>query len=121
MTGRPTSYSSETLSKTFEYLQRCIDKKDIPYVEELAIEILGVDDDTLVEWAKEHPEFSAAIKELKTLQKLRLQKGSTIGKYNPSSAIFQLKANHGMIETEKRILSGDQAQPLRVIIEDFME
>jgi hypothetical protein len=135
--GRPCIYCQrkEEIQKTAEeYIEkaRSTQKPYIPYKEELAM-IVGVDDETLGLWAVkkkeetvdgvttttlEHPEFSVTIKRLMTLQKLLLLK-RTIGRFNPTGAIFQLKVNHGAIETEKKVLAGDKDEPLEVrIVED---
>ncbi len=125
--GRPTKYNEEILQKANVYLESFIfpkeieievqiDKKDgqaiygmkkfpnpklsaVPYIEELAFE-LEVDDDTIVEWAKIYPDFSATIKRVKQLQKVRLL-DKTLDKFSATGAIFQLKVNHAMIETNR--------------------
>lgn len=120
--GRPTKYNEKMLQKAKAYYLSFIEAEPFldedqkiknprynypPYIEELSLE-LDVDDDTIVEWSKIHKDFSATIKKIKKLQKLRLydksmQKSSTTG------AIFQLKVNHGMIETSKTdITSGGE-------------
>lgn len=50
-----------------------------------------------------HPEFSYAIKKLKTYQRERLINDGLYGgkKVNAAMAIFLLKANHGMVERTK--------------------
>lgn len=95
------------------------EKASIPFIEELAM-ILDRDDETIQLWAEketegvlEHPELNASIKVLMNIQKLRL-KQRTLGRYNPTGAIFQLKANHGLIETEKKVLTGDGNSPLLI-------
>ena len=72
----------------------------MPFIEELAL-ILDVNDDSIVEWTKEHEEFSATVKRLKMLQRLHLKKGALEKKLHPSISVFLLKANHGMNEDEK--------------------
>jgi hypothetical protein len=98
-TGRPSKYSPEIAEKAADYVRRMIKKQQVPYIEELAL-ILNVNDDTLVEWAKEHDEFSATVKKLKTLQKLCLKRDALERKVHPTMAIFLLKANHGLSEKE---------------------
>ncbi|MFA6039332.1 MAG: terminase small subunit [Candidatus Peribacteraceae bacterium] len=99
--GRPTKYGSDIVASARRYVENCARTKEIPFIEELALQ-LGVDDDTIVEWAKKHDEFSATIKQLRLLQRLYLQKDSLSRKIHPTSAIFLLKANHGFMEAEKR-------------------
>lgn len=101
---RPTKYSPEILKKTEEYLRNAVpENMDIPTIEGLSIE-LDVDDDTIVCWAKKHKELSAAIKRLKRLQKKYLMNIGLFGgkEINSNVAVFLLKANHGMMETDKR-------------------
>lgn len=121
--GQPTKYSEAKLLHTQEYVERYKQlKTKQPYIEELALE-LGVDDTTICNWAeatnedgsRKYPEFFAAIKMLKTLQKFRLLE-KTLYQF-PTGAIFQLKANHNMIESEKRILQGEKsADPIKIIV-----
>lgn len=97
------------------------EKATIPFIEELA-DILDVDDETIDRWAArklpeseefEHPEFHQTFGRLKNIQKLRLLQ-RTLGRYNPTGAIFQLKVNHGAVETEKKIITGDSNAPLLI-------
>ncbi|MHB9161692.1 MAG: hypothetical protein ACYC6W_12525 [Nitrosotalea sp.] len=126
--GAPCEYcpNKESILKiTNEYLAKCESIKGVsgvPFIEALQLK-LKCDDETILEWAKrktregklEHPDFNAAIKRLKIMQRLGLLE-KTLGRFNPTGAIFQLKVNHGMIETEKRILAGDSHEPLEIII-----
>lgn len=123
--GRPCKYCAksekyQTLSD--DYVQRFLVAKEkliIPFAEELAL-ILNVLPETLSIWSTktlpdseklEHPEFAHTYKKLLTIQKLRLLQ-RTLGRFNPTGAIFQLKVNHGLIEAEKKILTGDSKEPL---------
>lgn len=74
---------------------------EVPYIEELALE-LGINDDTVVDWAKKYKPFSATYKKIQILQKLRLL-NKTLEKNSATGSIFQLKVNHNMIETQKNI------------------
>lgn len=93
------------------------DKPFVPYKEELAIK-MGIHSETLLEWGKKaefHPEITEALKTVEDYQKLRLQQ-RVMGRYNPTGAIFLLKANHKFIETEKQILAGDRSEPVQIEI-----
>ncbi len=124
--GRPSKYNEGMLMKAKDYYDLCSGKKDgkkrMPFIEELAMEC-GVNDDTIIEWTKidENEEYSATIKNIKNLQKLRtVQQG--YGAKNPTFAIFMLKANHGMMETEKRVLAGEKnAEPIQVSSVNYSE
>lgn len=78
----------------------------MPFIEDLQLE-LKADDDTIVEWAKVHPKFSAAIKRLKIKQRSALLKASLRKDFNVAGAIFQLKVNHNMKETSVSEIKGD--------------
>lgn len=108
--GRPTKYNEEVLSIAQFYVQQCQHDQQMPFIEELAL-ALEVNEDTVVEWAKEHDEFSVAVKKLKMLQKLYLKKGALGKKLHPSLSIFLLKANHGMNEEDTA-----EQKPMEVIV-----
>lgn len=104
--GRPTKYSEEILAKAQAYLQECLDiVNSFPSVEGLSIR-LGITDETVNEWTKEKPEFSAAVKVIKLLQKERLQSQGLHNRVNATMAIFLLKANHGLVDTQRTELTG---------------
>lgn len=108
--GRPTSYSEEVLQKAYDYLDECDREFQIPYIQELAL-VLGVNQDTLYEWAKaknednnlRYPEFSEALKMIKSCQELKLLRSSMYA-FSSTGSLFQLKTNHGYVETEKRVI-----------------
>ncbi len=127
--GRPCDFCRDPqtiLKKVKLYLEYCEGKVDgkmhIPFLQELCgygyLEMLTT---TMWDWVKsedhkaEHAELSNAIKTLMERQQLRLLQ-RTLGAHNPVGAIFQLKANHGMIETEKKLLVGDKGAPLETVI-----
>jgi hypothetical protein len=124
--GRPTKYSEEMLSKAQGYFLKCYGKIDgnirMPFIEELALE-LGVNDDTVVEWANKknddgsliYPEFSATYSRILLLQKFRLKQTGLKGK-NQSFVQFLLNVNHGMVSAEKQILTGDKDNKLEIVI-----
>jgi hypothetical protein len=108
--GRPTKYSSARLGQVTKYLNECRkDENKFPMVEDLAFQ-MNVDDDTLVEWAKIHPEFSAAIKKVKAYQRSWLQRNGLTGKVNTTMSIFLLKANHGLIEVQRQEITGKDGE-----------
>ena len=116
--ARPTDYSEEKLKIAQDYFNYCNTNKKIPYLERLAIN-LDITRETLYQWSKDKenkPEFSYTIKRLEDLQRLALLEMSIKKDSFTPGQIFQLKANHGMIETEKRILAGDKDAPLGVVV-----
>jgi len=100
------------------YIDSCSrEQTELPTIEGLAIS-LGVNTDTIVEWEKKYPEFSATIKELKEKQKNQLINDGMYGgkEVNSTMAIFILKCNHGMIETERKMLVGADGKDLKGLI-----
>ena len=101
------------------------DKKlHMPYIEDLVDEdFLDVVYDTFLNWVDEknehvkenHADLIQTYKKLFTRQRGMLLKRTL--SQNATGAIFQLKVNHGYIETEKRILAGDQNNPVREKLE----
>lgn len=112
--GRPTKYDPSFVAELDKYLTILNKEKNcLPTVEGFAIH-LGVDADTVNNWAKArvkdergnktkkllHPEFCRAIKRLKDIQKEKLINDGLYGgrEVNSTMAIFLLKVNHGMVE-----------------------
>lgn len=124
--GRPCEFcqrKDEMLQITREYINTGKgDKPRMVFINELAMN-LGYYRDIIIEWKKkvkddgslEHPEFADMIKELESMQELRLQQ-RLLGRFNPTGAIFLLKTKHKYIETDKQILAGDKSEPLQITI-----
>lgn len=127
--GRPSKYDPSILTQIEEYLSLTGRENTLlPTIEGLA-EHLRLDTDTLVDWSSKkdgdgnlkYPEFSVAIKRLKNKQKAQLMNDGMYGgkEINSSMAIFLLKANHGLIETERKMLVGADGNNLVIeIVED---
>lgn len=105
--GQPTKYNEKMLQKAKDYLTFSLKNKNLPLIEELA-RLCEVDTDTINNWSNESYEFFGAIKRIKELQKERIILKGFSAK-NPTFSIFMLKANHGMIETEKQIQETDRS------------
>lgn len=121
--GRPLKYPDENIivQKAEEYLRTTgREQTSLPTIEGLAL-YLGMDDEEVSIYSKRYQKFSATVKRIFAKQKLQLMEDGMYGgkEVNSSMAIFLLKANHGMIETEKKILSGDKDSPLKVNITDY--
>lgn len=125
--GRPCEYcqDKEVKQKIVDgYMKQISEsiKFAVPWIEELAL-LLDVDDTTLVNWANkkddddvsEHPELLAAYSKLKSLQKLRL-KQRAIGRFNPHGALYLLNADHKVVQTDRKIVTGENNEPLKIII-----
>lgn len=113
--GRPTKYDPKFVEEVNNYLDSIKNNhKSLPTIEGFA-EYIGVDHDTVNLWARKklkdeqgnitkklaRPEFYGAIKRIKNLQKQKLIDDGLYGGKDVNSimAIFLLKVNHGMIET----------------------
>ena len=115
--GRPTEYKPEYIQQIEEYLQTCgREQTKLPKRVDVAL-LLDCDDETLIEWGEKYPEFSATLKKVDHLQKSELMDDGMFGgkEINPGMAIFLLKANHGMVETERHEHSGPGGLPIPVI------
>lgn len=87
-----------------EYLDKCEAEGEVPYVEEIiGRKYLDISYQTWENWKKRDPEIKQAADKLINQQKLMLMRGGIKNKLNVVGTIFQLKVNHGMIETEKRL------------------
>ena len=108
--ARPTDYNDTIIPQLNEYVASCNrEATELPTHEGFAIK-LGVNTDTIQEWKDKHKEFSVACKKLMDKQKNQLINDGLYGgkEVNQAMAIFLLKANHGMIETEKKIFETDK-------------
>lgn len=102
-TGRPTEYKPGVIDEINEYLKSAVpENQQIPTIERIALK-LGINRDTLYEWAKVHPEFSDTIEKVKATQKdLLIQTGIFGGKeINATIIALLLKVNHDMVEVQK--------------------
>ena len=119
--GRPTKYNPSILVETRKYLKQIWEAGSMPTIEGLC-EKLDINTDTAWEWGKKYKLFSDAIKRLMDIQRKRLIEDGMYGgrEVNSTMAIFLLKANHNMIETERKMLVGKDGEKLEglVIIKD---
>lgn len=96
--GAPTKFSPAIYNQVDEYLSLCgKENMSLPTIEGLASH-LGVISETIREWAKKYPDFSATIKKIVEKQKQQLMDDGMYGgkEVNAAMAIFLLKVNHGM-------------------------
>jgi hypothetical protein len=133
--GRPTKYKPEYCQQLIDYMEEDGDpvKRPVVYEGQVIDNIvgylpnffvsfarkLGVSVDTIQEWKKVYPEFSAAYKKAQAIQLDKMVKGSIAGVYNSAGAIFALKNMFGWrdkqeidttvtFEPPKIILGGDE-------------
>jgi len=98
--GRPTKYDPSLNQELDKYLATTgKEQMSLPTIQGFSL-WLDVDDDTLVEWAKIHSEFSATLKRLKRLQAQQLIDDGIYGGKEVNSTIVKLllQNNHGMKE-----------------------
>ena len=104
--ARPTKYDPSLIDQIPEYLKTVGREQTTLPTKYGFAKFIDVDTDTLVEWVKEHEEFSVAIKELERTQQEQLMNDGLYGgkEVNSTMAIFLLKANHGLIETDRHLV-----------------
>lgn len=98
--GRPSKYREEFCQELDKYLQTTgKEQTSLPTKQGFAL-WLGVDDETLNEWGKEHQEFSATLKKLMLLQGQQLIDDGIYGGKEVNATIVKLllQNNHGMKE-----------------------
>lgn len=109
-TGRPTKYKKEYPKLLVEYFLKCQKKlateKAIPFLSKFTREVMGVCEDTAIEWTKEYPEFSEAYKKAKEIQKECLIMGGLTGLFNPTAFIFTAKNITDMRDSQEVKHSG---------------
>jgi hypothetical protein len=117
-TGRPTKYDPSMIGIAEEYIASCSrEQTALPTIEGLALK-LGIDDEQISIYAEANPDFSATIKELKAKQKDQLVNDGMYGgkEVNSTMAIFLLKANHNMIETERKEFVGENGGAIKLFV-----
>ena len=104
--GRPTKYKEEYCEKMVDFFSQPIfngkkkggddikEAKEFPTFVDFAHKI-KVDRDTLKEWRKVHPIFSAAYKKCEDLQDSCIMQNALHNRYNPAFSMFFLKCNRG--------------------------
>ena len=98
--GRPTKYQESFNDELDEYLKTTgKEQTSLPTIQGFAL-YLGVNDETLTEWAKKYPEFSATLSKLKNLQARQLIDDGIYGGKEVNATIVKLllQNNHGMRE-----------------------
>jgi hypothetical protein len=135
--GRPTKYNPSYCQQIIEYFSAPLTKNlkktyttkagtvieedvekgsEFPTIDEFSAKILGVDDTTLINWTREHPEFLAAYTRAKQLQRDFLIKNGLQERYNSQFAIFVAKNCCGMTDKSEVVLSGNAAAPLVMLL-----
>ena len=119
--GRPTDYNPDTnyINLADEYLKTCgREQTKLPKLLEF-YEKLDISAETADTWKDKYPQFLDACKKISAHQQNELIDDGLFGgkEVNPGMAIFLLKVNHGMIETERKEFMGKGGAPLSFMIE----
>lgn len=109
--GRPSTYNPnlDFARLAEDYLQTCgREQTKLPKLSEFCREVLHISQDAVEDWLKleNTEELSGAIKRVKEAQMEQLMDDGLYGgkEVNTAMAIFQLKANHNMIESDRHII-----------------
>lgn len=117
--GRPTKYDPSFCDELDKYLSTTgKEQTSLPTKQGFAL-WLGVDDETLLEWSKIYPEFSATFKRLTQLQAKQLIDDGIYGGKEVNATIIKLllQNNHGMKErTDLSTNDKDMTQPQTVLV-----
>jgi hypothetical protein len=110
--GRPTKYDPSVNAELDKYLETTgKEQMSLPTIQGFSL-WLGVSDDTLNEWSKIYPEFSATLERLKKLQAKQLIDDGIYGGKEVNSTIVKLllQNNHGMKERQD-VTTNDKELP----------
>lgn len=100
MRGRPTKYDPSFVQEVDEYLETTgREQTKLPTMQGLSLH-LNVNGDTLVEWGKKYPNFSASLSKLMARQAEQLINDGIYGGKEVNATIVKLllQNNHGMKE-----------------------
>lgn len=119
--GRPTKYDPSMVRAVDAYLRTVgREQTKLPKRVDVAL-LLGVDEDTLNNWAKNEPKFLGALTRVDDLQKAQLMDDGMYGgkEVNARVAQFLLSANHGMAEVSHTDVTsaGKALEAPRVILD----
>lgn len=114
--GRPTKYNPAFVNELDKYLVTTgKEQTSLPTKQGFAL-WLDVDDETLNEWAKIHPVFSATLRKLMLLQAKQLIDDGIYGGSEVNATIIKLmlQNNHGMRERVDQTTNDKDMAPVLV-------
>lgn len=114
--GRPSKYDSSLCDELDKYLKTTgKEQMSLPTIQGFSL-WLDVNDDTLNEWGKLYPEFSATLSKLKRLQAQQLIDDGIYGGKEVNSTIVKLllQNNHGMKERTDTTTNDKDIEPILV-------
>ncbi len=114
--GRPTNYQPEFCDGIVEYMGQGFSKTAFAGH-------IGVCHDTIIEWAKVHPEFSDAVKRGKAARTSSLERGLLENELGPkvTARIFALKNASPEEWRDRHEVTGADGGPLQVIVQKFSD
>lgn len=115
--GRPTEYTDDLPEKLRTYANDCLNRHQVPWLEEFCHKN-DISERTLREWCKVHDDMEEAKEYLMTIQKMILKQLCITKGAHVAGAIFLLKANHGLIETDRVQHASSDVEPLNIIFTD---
>ena len=134
--GRPTKYKPEYCKAIIEFFSGDITKKEkitsitksgvvehyVEVPEKLPLfsafaRSIGVDEDTIVNWTKEYPEFFGAYTRAKALQKEFLIHNGIAGRYDTKFAMFVAVNVTNMKDKQDHTLGNPDGTPLGSILD----
>ena len=117
--ARPTDYNETIIPRAEKYLSESVPQNmKIPTIEGLAL-YLDVARRTIYDWKAKYPEFLHTLEKLEMLQKEYLTETGIFGgkEINANIVALFLKANHGMVETERHEIGGvNGSEPIRLFV-----
>ena len=114
--GRPLEYDFDYdyVNHAEKYLQKCgREQTRLPKLLEFYAEV-DISPETATVWEEKYPRFSEAVRKVRHAQQNELIDDGLFGgkEVNVAMAIFLLKVNHKMIETDRHEVSGNQGKPI---------
>jgi hypothetical protein len=121
--GRPTKYDPSFVQAVDEYIATTgKEQTSLPTKQGLAL-YLNVDDETLNEWAKIYPEFSATLRKLMLKQGEQLINDGIYGGKEVNATIVKLllQNNHGMKERNDVTSQDEKIETNTIVLTNFKD
>ena len=93
-----SKYKDEYPDLVISFMNEQIDKGLIPFLQDFAVDVADVDEDTICNWTEKYPCFRNSIKKFLTKQKAILMQKGANGEANANFVARLLSIIHGMNE-----------------------
>lgn len=93
-----SKYKAEYPDLVISFMHERIEKGEIPFLQDFAVDVADVDEDTICNWAEKYPCFRNSIKKFLTKQKAILMQKGANGEANANFVARLLSIIHGMNE-----------------------